>query len=541
MGIHRETTMKRKAIVLGLAAAWSTTACDPAKTGDYHGTFPDPPSIEVPSGVDLASFDLDIARRVDYRRWTQRRATYDVGGSGPRALVFLWPSLVAALDAAAKASLDGPGVVVGTVVGAPEHVFIVNTRPVAEFQPSGPSGPAIPNLAPGFHVYRRSCTSGEGNRLHEDVLSPKLSYDGAAAAQQVAGVDPILEACGLYVPPTFDLGAKVASIPIRDDGTERSLATDMAWAPTSDSLYLLAGELAAYNDVPNDDVQILHYDLATRLLTRAGLGGYLAPLEVATGGTSLLVNTRWDRIRLPLQGSAVAAQGPLLPGIDSASGRTPMGILSPDGNTLAIEALDNDGKNVVRLIDVASGSISRAKLAEGAPLAWDPSGTRLLVLADAFGAGFGVVSVADGTGAALPVDPTAPSVWDYFYPWLPARDIAFWSAGGPKVLIQGEQGAQIYDFQTFKTTRLVEPNLVAPPSAPVDVVIATEQVFAWSMFCQGPGETSCTSELRRLDLATGAIDVVARADGALLFAVSPDGGKLALAYKDGLYLKTLPR
>lgn len=546
MGIHRETTMKRTAIVLGLAAAWFTTACDPAKTGDYRGTFPDPPSIEVPSGVELASFDLNIARHVDPRRWTLRQTTFDVGGDSPRSLVFLWPSLVAALDVPTTAQssmnqtfMDGPSVVVGTVVGAPEHLFIVNTRPVAEFQPFGPSGPVSPNLMPGFHAYRRSCISGDGNHLQEEDPSPKLSYDGVAAAYQAAGVDPILQACGLYVPPALDLGTKVASIPIRNDGTGGSLAIDMAWAPTSDSLYLLASEPAASDDAQNAKVQILHYSLVTQLLTREGLGEYLAPLEVATGGTSLLVNTRSDRIRLPLPGSTVAEQIRLLPGIDGAMGKTPMGLLSPDGNTLAIAALDNSGEYGVRLIDVASSSISRAKLVAGTPLAWDPSGTRLLVLPNAFGAGFGVVSVVDGTVTALPVDPAAPSVWGYFYPWLPTRDRVFWSASGPKVLIQGEQGVQVYDFQTFKKTPFVEPNRVAPPSASVGVVIATGQVFAWSMLCQGPGETSCTSELRRLTLTTGAIDVVARADGALLFAVSPDGTKLALAYKDGLYLKTL--
>jgi len=59
------------------------------------------------------------------------------------------------------------------------------------------------------------------------------------------------------------------------------------------------------------------------------------------------------------------------------------------------------------------------------------------------------------------------------------------------------------------------------------------------MTCRGVAESSCNTELRRLSLATGLVDVVARADEALQFAVSPDGSMLVIAYKDGLYLKSL--
>jgi hypothetical protein len=57
--------------------------------------------------------------------------------------------------------------------------------------------------------------------------------------------------------------------------------------------------------------------------------------------------------------------------------------------------------------------------------------------------------------------------------------------------------------------------------------------------CLGLGKTACTSELRRLTLATGALDGVTRADGPLPFAVSPDRTHLALAYSLGLYVKTI--
>ena len=53
------------------------------------------------------------------------------------------------------------------------------------------------------------------------------------------------------------------------------------------------------------------------------------------------------------------------------------------------------------------------------------------------------------------------------------------------------------------------------------------------------GETSCTTELRRLTIATGSIDIVAHARGALPFAVSADGTRIAFADGQALYVKTI--
>jgi hypothetical protein len=138
-------------------------------------------------------------------------------------------------------------------------------------------------------------------------------------------------------------------------------------------------------------------------------------------------------------------------------------------------------------------------------------------------------------------------IWPVFVPSMGLRNQAFWTASGPKVVTQGgygvtvdgDSGVSVFDFVTGVTTTFVEPHRQAPPIAPLGVVVATEQVFAWAIQCLGLGETSCTSELRRLSLATGIVDVVARAEGALPFAVSPDGAKIAFAHEDGIYLKTI--
>jgi hypothetical protein len=555
MHIHREQTMKRATLLLGLAAASLTAACNPAKTGDYHGTFPDPPTLTGPSGADQTTLGMKVAYHHDYRRWSASAGTVGFGVASPSSgqLYSLWENLGYSLGGRSlDEMLDGttfPAMVVGTVIGANDHVFLVNDSFATGVGLFGPNGPLIARLEPGFHTYHRTCTSAEGNLIEEVANNPHLTYDSAAAATEISGIDPILQACGLYVPPTFDLGTKVANTPVSDYGTTASVVTDMAWAPASDALYLLAGELLRHS------VAILRYKPATQQLAQVGFGDYYAPLQVATGGTSLLVNrvglnasyagttslTDWvDRVRLPLAGSDQLSQARLPFGTNVQLGMSPLGILSPDGKTLAMLAPDLGTQPPIQLVDVDGSSVTNGKLAIGYPLAWDPSGTKLLFQAIDNPTSSRVLTLADGSLADLPADPAGPPLWPVFTTSMSAKYRVFWSATGPKALIQDVDGAQVYDLQTFKRTVVVEPSLVAPPSAPVDVVVATEQAFAWSMRCLGLGETSCATELRRLSLATGAVDVVARADAALGFAVSPDGTKLAIAYQDGLYLKDLP-
>ena len=105
----------------------------------------------------------------------------------------------------------------------------------------------------------------------------------------------------------------------------------------------------------------------------------------------------------------------------------------------------------------------------------------------------------------------------------------FWTASGPKVVTQDCRGVLVQDVATQQVTEFIEPNRVAVVDAPLQAVVATDELFAWAVQCFGIGETSCNAELRRLSMTTGARDVVARANNALVFALSSDGKKLALA------------
>jgi hypothetical protein len=292
----------------------------------------------------------------------------------------------------------------------------------------------------------------------------------------------------------------------------------------------------------------LHLDVADTGLSKIATGNFYAPLEVATGGTSLLVND----INVDMPGSSiqyperyrVSADGNVGDGPTSLNlgshwqvGSTPLGVLSPDGAMLAM-----DDSNVTKLIDVASATVITANLGKGIPVAWDPSGMMLLVRNLASDNATVVLSSlsldgANGTFAAqVPYDmvPDPPNA-----PWCDRKPRYFWTNSGPKLLVQDCKGVRVYDYVTGGVVEIVEVNRVAPPLAPVGIVVATDQVFAWALQCYGLGESSYTSELRRFSLATGEIDVVASADGPFAFTVSPDGRQIAFADDTSLYIKSI--
>jgi len=126
-----------------------------------------------------------------------------------------------------------------------------------------------------------------------------------------------------------------------------------------------------------------------------------------------------------------------------------------------------------------------------------------------------------------------------FFPGDSAQTVPFWSTSGPRLVVQSAGGTRVYDYTTQAYVELVEASRVARPGASLKAVAATDQVFAWAIQCWGLGETSCAAELRRLTVASGKIDVVARANDALQFAVSPDGTKIVFAKGTDLYLETI--
>jgi hypothetical protein len=114
-----------------------------------------------------------------------------------------------------------------------------------------------------------------------------------------------------------------------------------------------------------------------------------------------------------------------------------------------------------------------------------------------------------------------------------------WSSSGLWILVQDCQGTRAQNLVTAQVVQIVEANRRVEAQTQLEMVVATDQLFAWARQCFGLGETACNLELRRISLTTGRRDVVATANEILPFAVSPDGQKLAIAKGPNVYLKAL--
>jgi hypothetical protein len=445
--------------------------------------------------------------------------------------------------------LGTPGVpleatVLGEFVGAPEYLFTMSAAPAIAVQPVGASEPPI-STPMGFQIFHRTCTTDEPNHFEPVSLDSIIDYDPAAAASQQPGMDPYVAHCNLPFDPTLDLGEVAATLP-DDSGAGGGLPImEMVWAPTADAVYALAGTFG------RQTVELFRMEVGQPGVAQLTYGDIYGPLQVATGGTTLIFNqtsVEWSSDgQIPTVGPITRLAQSFKEGQLFSPRKLPIdqewppggvinrpsstGFLSPDGSTLAATGIANGIGYYTQLIDVAKATVSVRDLGLGVPLAWDPSGHFLLVADDAGGASsLSVEGVAKSLSPTLSdATETAQSATRYF-----------WTASGPQALVQGYNGTFVLDIVTKQLTTVVEANRVAPTTAPVAVVVATSQVFAWALQCFGIGETSCNGELRRLSIATGSVDVVARAGSPFPFAVSPDGTKLAVSDGKSIYLKNIP-
>jgi hypothetical protein len=495
------------------------TACGAARNGDYVGE-----PVSSVEGGPTTPFALAIWQGRDVRRWAPVSAKPD--GT-------IWERLRSSLDKILPAqALEGRGATaaMGSLDGLPSFVFVLVTADT-RLAPVGPAGSSVA-LAAGTHTLRRWCTADQPNNFEEIAPTDPMVDSMAVTDEKYYGIDPYVPACNLVYAPKRELGVKVGALPAENGGPVP--VTDLAWAPTSQAVYLLAGTLVRH------DVKLLRYSLGASSLEQVATGHYYLPLEVDGAGRVLVNEVSWSgdvdtgdittslrRVSLSWRGSGQVSTADLPVSALPPAGTRPLDVISPDGTILAYGR--SDGR--IDLIDLSSGAVLPASPGMGLPLAWDPSGQKLLVQWN----GETVWRGLDGSQGSV----TSTSASGRFQPALGRQDLTFWGVSGPKQLRQDGDGTQLIDLQTGSSVRLIDSDRVAPPGAMLGLAPPTEQVFAWAVQCLGLAETACTSELRRLTIPTGIIDVVARADNPLPFAVSPDGRQLALVHADGLYIKTI--
>lgn len=561
------STIRSSALLLGLLLA----SCDPVRPGDYQGNYPSPVTLDLSLignltnqvGAEVVDFYLQ-----DGRVWGPGGGDEDVVRPAGRSRVqaSLWPGLAQGMALLnhgdivyspvvgfgvvrlwAYAMPDKPNylthgeVPVGQLAVGANHLLVVSDTDL-DVQPVGPSGPTVPIKA-GFQILHRTCSPENPNQFETVPLDTAIEMVPSTEWDANAPDAAYLAACGVSLAAP-ELGQHVpyeTNEPVNNG--LRGPMQSMAWSPSGDKLYFLAGwtDLRAFLSAqPSTLGSVDGTSLAVTTLTRDG--HYAGPLQVGGNGTSLLLNqlvvsssttppyqtTIEEPMRISLQpGTPIFASLPL-----NSHG----GVLSPDGSTLAY-------MNV--LLDLSTGR-ERPLDTTRQILAWAPDGKAVLT-------GDVGLNAPRRTGQILPSDGSSAGTtweglrtnlsWDVSDPCpsapyhptaipIDTRDRNrhyFWTASGPKVVTQDCRGVLVQDVATQQVTELVEPNRAAVIQAPLQAVVATDQLFAWAIQCFGVGETSCNAELRRLSLATGARDVVATAHKALVFAVSPDGKKLALA------------
>ena len=249
----------------------------------------------------------------------------------------------------------------------------------------------------GFQIFHRTCTTDEPNHFEPVSFDSIIDYDPAAAATQQAGVDPYVAGCNLPFDPTLDLGAVAATLPDDSWAGFGLPMMEMAWAPTADAVYALAGTFG------RQTVELFRMEVGQPGFTQLTYGDLYGALQVATGGTTLIFNQTsvgWSSDgQTPTIGPITRLaqsfkEGQLFsprklpidqqwPPAGVNNGPSPTGVLSPDGAMLATTGSESGGGHYTQLIDVAKATLSVRDLGRGAPLAWDPSGQLLLVADDA--------------------------------------------------------------------------------------------------------------------------------------------------------------
>jgi hypothetical protein len=590
-------------VLASLVACFAGSACDPVRTGEYAGTYPAALQVDLAQAPDLAAIVAQPGGRLvvgmktwwfqPARTWAylgHLTASSEVSISPSGLAVDAWPHLAGALGAGThddpvdrtltiallelmayppSSALDSGTAQPALVAADLAHVLLVATADM-DVALLGPAGPTV-HVPRGFHVFERTCTPDGPFTFAEvptnTVSQPvQLGWMSSAAAQASMDLNFAVTSCGIGTPPT-DLGAVAAPIPhslTTPPDVPQSVGA-MAWSPASEDLYLAVQRgifMGPWNAEWIEDVHVDHLGVGqstTSPVTSTKLLGPLS-LTVATAGTSLLLWTeygdRWQYVRQSLTNSLAPSQAQLPDGCCSHPSAPNTTVLSPDGNLLA--SVTPSGN--LSLTDILSLSSSMLALpapyrcADGCtvvPRAFAPAGTALLLemwnfnnpehtfatvtidLTPGQPASVGELSLLPATGL--------PAVLGRGTSTADAAVRYFWSASGPQALIQDAQGARVTNLITQLQSLLVEPSRVATAATTIDVVVATDQAFAWAVQCFGLGETSCRAELRRLSLATGAIDIVASGTKPWVFAVSPDGERIAFADDTSLYLKTIAR
>jgi hypothetical protein len=404
-----------------------------------------------------------------------------------------------------------------------------------DVQPYGHS-PDTLRLPAGYSVLHRACGTADVPWTLE-VVAPHAPIDLAPFNELLDVTAPASVRAVLEQWETSLLGDCAIPPPSPSFGTRVSFdrATSVALSEDGNELVYLAG-IDASDPASLAPLRSLRLDNLAQTQLGAVAGGSRVQM---TRGSDLVVSARADAIYIDRPSGNEGPADGLVTQRTIAGAR--QGILSPDGRWLAAYAQVNDAFGV-RIWNLASGTM--VDCGDSTIAGWSAS-SRLLVGSPS----------ASATPDAL-LDPSSCAVEEQFdgghNAWgetgpVWASSFELWQ---PELSLLHPQQFATNRWRGFAVsptfaTSPAESGVAAPPilTAADGVVIPALTVpgaaFVWSQKCLGLFETVCTYTLHRIGLP-GADDLVlGTADAPAPIAVSLSGHRVAIATRDGLFVKDI--
>lgn len=133
-------------------------------------------------------------------------------------------------------------------------------------------------------------------------------------------------------------------------------------------------------------------------------------------------------------------------------------------------------------------------------------------------------------GVDGPVLTETATIWTPQEPAARPKQVTFAGAG------EEDFGLVVQDLRSGAARAVLDPlsgGIAFAASSP-------GTAFVWARACLGLFETVCFFDLHRVTLDSGADQIVAVTDSAAPVAVTPDGERVAIAARDGIFVRDLP-
>jgi hypothetical protein len=407
----------------------------------------------------------------------------------------------------------------GPTAGRPAstlHDFLVHAEAAApDLALLEPGGPTL-SVEAGYQLVRRRCLPDGTVSLDHLPLTTavQLELDPPAGMQGYDLEVVALARCGI-TPGPDDRGRAV-----RVDYAPFEIKA-LAWSPGPDRrLFLMTGPAQEHIGT---EILVLDAAAATGARPTSVARGRFAPWLAVRGNGTFLFTRVYGAANLLLRYQLA----PLTPGAEplpTMHPETGPSVISPDGRRIAMASgyAWAATTGVIRSLDTGE-----ERPLPHLPVAWSPDSSSVLVTTTAAGLDGALAIVGpDGTTRPLAAAPFGHVT------------LAFWNDRGPHLVsVSADKGVHIVGLESREQATIVSPQ--DGWAEKVEVASDAGRVFVWSRRCAGFGQRVCSSRLIRFSVADRTSDTAATAGTASVYAVTGDGGRVAIAAGGEVFLKDM--